>query len=709
LQSRPAPLSPGTPLAGRYEIADVLGQGGFGITYRAHDRKRGDDAAIKELAPAGTRRLPDHSIDWTGLESDHARRIRNQFLREASLLRALRVPGILGIRDVFRELGTCFFASDYLDGSETLEVRLRREGPLPLATVRDLLSELLGILEQLHHRGILHRDIKPSNILIGPSGPVLIDFGSAREWHADLTVLHTVQYTPGFAPLEQLSEQARRGPWTDLYALAATAYTLLAGIQPATATDRVTGIELRPIQDLRPDVDSQLSEAIEAGLALQAAERPQSAAAFRKLLSRGSATQVAGNRVDMIDEKLVALAKFRYDRRECPECGGVLDDPKPLTPGLCPCCRDGKIQMRRIDEGVCPICRAGVLRRMDNVGPLAVCPDCGTGRLKQQGLLPSKRRHICQSCGASYVATGEGIAREDGGPATTWEALRSRSCRSEVVHLCDHCSAVFDELEGGRLRLPISIESDYRELFPEEWAMVAAGLDPGAGNAVCPSCGAEYYKDGSTITLLGANRDPYKFSERHQGERMTLETIRFAGVGKLSGHPGWVCQECRLEFDREGDQLYLVSGRHPNLVDHIGEVHTLENWHRIARDLPLKGEEGTLADNLEDALLDAYVQGHLDLDAKHPEMIWRGRSDAGAVVITEGAIELGSMIRKRRWQMNTLRGVGAEDRILKLQFDEETVDLELEPAIYSVPLQSGRCRLQIGSQELALRLRKQIR
>lgn len=694
---------------GRFEIAAVLGQGGFGITYLATDSKRGDRAAIKELAPAGTRRLPDSAIDWAGLEPDHARRIRNQFLREASLLRALRMEGILSIRDVFRELGTCYFASDYMEGSASLEQRLKQVGPLPVEEVRQVVVAMLGILEQLHQRGILHRDIKPSNILVSTSGPVLIDFGSAREWHADLTVLHTVQFTPGFAPLEQLSEQARRGPWTDLYALSATAYTLLTGVQPASATDRVTGVELKPIHELRPDVDPVFCDAIEAGLALHPGERPQSAAALRKQLVRGVTTQMAGNRVDLIDEKLVALAKFRFDRRECPECGGVLDDPKPLAPGLCPCCRDGKIQTRKIDQGICPVCRAGVLHRTDNSGPLAVCPECKTGRLKLQGMLPSKRRHVCATCGAAYAATKDGVVKEGAAMPTSWEELLSQSNRSAVVHLCDHCPAVFDELQGGRLRLADGFSCDYRELFPEEWAMVAAGLDPGAGNAVCPTCQAEYFRDGNSITLLGVNRDPFKFSDRHQGERMTMETIRFAGVGKLSGHPGWVCQECRLEFDREGDRLHLVSARHPNLVDHIGESKTLENWHRVARDLPLRGEEGSLAETLEDALLDSYVQGHLDLDAKHPEVIWRGKSDAGSVTVTENEIEVGGLLRKQRWPISSLVGVEADGGVLLLDLGSEQLELELEPAVYSVPLQSGRYRLQIGSQELALRLKRLVR
>src|ERR1019366_7111585 len=121
-----------------------------------------------------------------------------------------------------------------------------------------------------------HRDIKPSNILVGADGAVyVIDFGAAREWHADSTVTHTVQHTPGYAPPEQLSERARRGPATDLYAVCATLFVMLAGVAPPSASDRAAGIPLPSLLSIRPELDPIIVRAIEAGLMLAYAGRPQ--------------------------------------------------------------------------------------------------------------------------------------------------------------------------------------------------------------------------------------------------------------------------------------------------------------------------------------------------------------------------------------------------------------------------------------------------
>jgi len=85
------------------------------------------------------------------------------------------------------------------------------------------IAQVCEALELVHSSGILHRDIKPDNIMVCEDGRVvLIDFGAAREFAARATQRHTVILTPGYAPMEQYSERGQRGPFTDIYALAAT-------------------------------------------------------------------------------------------------------------------------------------------------------------------------------------------------------------------------------------------------------------------------------------------------------------------------------------------------------------------------------------------------------------------------------------------------------------------------------------------------------
>ena len=234
----PRPLPPGTVLSERFEIEQVLGRGGFGIAYKAIDHVREDRVVVKELAPMGLHRATDGVIEL-GQNGD---RLRQSFLNEARTLAKLNVPGVLPVRSYFAELGTAYHVTEFVAGSKTLDQIISEEGRLTEEGALDVLMQVIEILEGVHDRSVLHRDIKPSNILVDRKGvATLIDFGSAREWHSDAMVTHTVQFTPGYAPPEQMSERARRGPATDIYSLCATIYHALVGEPPPSAGDRMAG------------------------------------------------------------------------------------------------------------------------------------------------------------------------------------------------------------------------------------------------------------------------------------------------------------------------------------------------------------------------------------------------------------------------------------------------------------------------------------
>ena len=233
-------LAPGR-MIGRYEIVAVLGQGGFGITYRARDAQLGREVAIKEYLPLalavrqdGTTVLPRS----TTAAQDFAWG-RDRFVAEGRTLASLQnAPGIVRVFDFLEANGTAYIVMQLLQG-ETLESRLKQAGRLAPAAIERILWPLLDGLEQVHNAGFLHRDIKPANILLDAAGnPTLIDFGASRAAMAGRSTALTAIFTPGYAAAEQMTS-AKQGPWTDIYGLSATLYHAITGSAPPSAFDRM--------------------------------------------------------------------------------------------------------------------------------------------------------------------------------------------------------------------------------------------------------------------------------------------------------------------------------------------------------------------------------------------------------------------------------------------------------------------------------------
>jgi TPR repeat protein len=198
-------------------------------------------------------------------------------------LAAFNHPNIVKVKDFFKGNGTTYMVMEFIEG-ETLQSRKQKGGLEDFQSIFAAMHQLLDAVEEVHKHGMLHRDIKPENILITPEDKIiLIDFGSARDFEDGKTKAHTTMLTPGYAPIEQYSNRARRGPFTDIYALGATLYFLLTGEKPLAATDRHLE-NLIPPHKINPAVSTQLSSAVMMAMEMKPEDRFQHLRELRDVL-----------------------------------------------------------------------------------------------------------------------------------------------------------------------------------------------------------------------------------------------------------------------------------------------------------------------------------------------------------------------------------------------------------------------------------------
>jgi serine/threonine protein kinase len=280
-------LPVGTTLrGGAFTVGKFLGQGGFGITYKGSHRFLGRVVAIKELFPNGCGRRGTSVILPPQFNIDEYTYLKQRFIQEARILARFNHPGIPNIYDVFEENNTAYYVMEFIEG-ETLENIVNRKGRLDEDEAVRYIIGVGEVLEVVHSSGILHRDIKPSNIMIGRDGRVkLIDFGSAKDLAKRTKTFTMCFISPPYAPPEQFSTQSNFGPFTDVYALAATLFYLLTGMEPPTAQDRYAGQPLPDVRQLNPRVSERVAEAVKLGMELNSSKRPQTIREFISLLSR---------------------------------------------------------------------------------------------------------------------------------------------------------------------------------------------------------------------------------------------------------------------------------------------------------------------------------------------------------------------------------------------------------------------------------------
>ncbi|EJL82224.1 nuclease PIN [Pantoea sp. RIT-PI-b] len=273
-----------------FEIKEVIGGGGFGIVYRAWDHQLERTIAIKEYMPVSLAvRAADMSLELRG-ERFHKLFTagRNSFIQEARLLARFNHPGLLHVLRFWEENGTAYMGTLYYSGMTLKEWQITSPDSIDESWIRRLLPPLFGAIDTIHTAGYLHRDISLDNIQIQENQlPVLLDFGSARKEIGNLSDETEIMLKPGFAPIEQYSEEGEieQGPWTDIYALGAVLHNLITGHAPPVSVVRCIEDNYQPLVERQPEGYSlPLLHAIDCALAMKPEDRPQSIDAFASLI-----------------------------------------------------------------------------------------------------------------------------------------------------------------------------------------------------------------------------------------------------------------------------------------------------------------------------------------------------------------------------------------------------------------------------------------
>lgn len=289
----PNDLPAGTAIDARYMVGRALGRGGFGITYLGWQQMPARRVAIKEYLPQTVaKRARDGRVVPSSAQAE------TEFLQgiaafgeEAQRLADFQgQPHIVGVYDFVHAFGTAYMVMEYCPGQTALEYLQTYGGRLAYEDTLAIVTPVLEALQILHARSVYHRDVSPDNILLTEQGVKLIDFGAARTALRDRSASFSAILKMAYAPPEQYSRRGSQGPWTDVYATAATMYHLLTGAPPPGAMDRQVQDDIVPPSRMGVKLPAAADQAIMNALALDINRRTQSAYEF------GQQLQHAGSR-----------------------------------------------------------------------------------------------------------------------------------------------------------------------------------------------------------------------------------------------------------------------------------------------------------------------------------------------------------------------------------------------------------------------------
>lgn len=301
-------LQRNTGLIGRYVIQEVLGQGGFGITYLGIDKLYGNKVAIKEYYPqkiAMRKAQYEDVVTVTSIEEkNNYNKGKKRFLDEAQVMaRFNKNEGIVKILDFFEANNTAYIVMEYLEGI-TLKQYLGKYGVIQFRNLIEMMLPLREALIEIHSQGLIHRDISPDNIMVQHNGKLkLMDFGAARDYTESGNKSLTVILKPGYAPPEQYQTHGVQGPWTDIYALCATIYKCLTGITPPDAIARVMDDKFKEPDQLDGKLSPDIKKILWKGMNIFPEERYQDIVEFGEDVYDALFTPEENKKLDLDNEK----------------------------------------------------------------------------------------------------------------------------------------------------------------------------------------------------------------------------------------------------------------------------------------------------------------------------------------------------------------------------------------------------------------------
>lgn len=287
-----------------YTIEAVLGHGGFGVTYLAHDTQLGTQVAIKEYLPQDIARRKGQTDVIANAEDQTVVTYRvglKEFLKEGQSLARFKHENIVRVLRFIEANGTAYMVMEYEKG-KSLAHYLKHDGPcLDEPALLRIFLPILNGLHAVHEASLLHLDIKPENIYLREdSNPMLIDFGSARQALVGPGASQAVALTPGYAPIEQYPNGGKQGPATDVYAIGASLHRCISGKRPVSSIERHQAVLRYEPDPLPPATEigngrysAYVLESIDWALRIHASERPQSARDLQDALMGKGATRRA--------------------------------------------------------------------------------------------------------------------------------------------------------------------------------------------------------------------------------------------------------------------------------------------------------------------------------------------------------------------------------------------------------------------------------
>jgi len=305
-------LPVGTMLA-EFRLTELIGEGGFGVVYKAFDTSLEREVALKEYMPSSLAQRIGSGTQ-VQVKSERYRETfeagRESFVKEAKMLASFDHPSLVKVYRFWEANGTAYMVMPLLKGTTLKDVLrdMKRAGQaIDEAWLRGVLGQITEALQVIHTEQVYHRDIAPDNVMFLPEKGrwLLLDFGAARRVISEQTQALTVILKPGYAPVEQYAEipGMKQGAWTDVYALAAVAYFAIVGKTPPPSVGRILNDTYRPLAESAADRYSEsFLTAIDRALAVRPEYRTQSIGELRQDLGLGE----------------VALAEHNYATQPLP-------------------------------------------------------------------------------------------------------------------------------------------------------------------------------------------------------------------------------------------------------------------------------------------------------------------------------------------------------------------------------------------------------